>query len=151
MSILIENRKAYFNYEILQRFEVGLVLKGWEIKSLRNKKGSLVGSRVIIRGNETYVVGIDIPPYQAQNIPPNFEEQRTIKLLLSKKEIDYLNGKLSQKGLTIVPLRVYTKGRKIKMEIALVRGKKKYDKREKIKERETKRKIERLMKSHPTR
>lgn len=145
MPVLLENKKAYFDYEILEKFEAGLALTGYEVKSLRNKRGSLQGSRVIIRGGEAFSVGFEIPPYQAKNLPKNFEEQRTIKLLLSKKEIEYLNGKLSQKGLTIIPLKVYTKGRKIKMEIGLARGKKKFDKREKIKERETKRKIERIL------
>lgn len=145
MPVLVKNKKAYFDYEILEKFEAGLALAGHEVKSLRNKRGSLQGSRVIIRGGEAFAVGFEIPPYQAKNLPKNFEEQRTIKLLLSKKEIEYLNGKLSQKGLTIIPLKVYTKGRKIKMEIGLARGKKKFDKREKIKERETKRKIERIL------
>ncbi len=145
MPVLVENKKAYFDYEILEKFEAGLVLAGYEVKSLRNKRGNLQGSRVIIRGGEVFAVGLEIPPYQAKNMPKNFEEQRTVKLLLSKNEIEYLNGKLSQKGLTIIPLKVYTKGRKIKMEIGLARGKKKFDKREKIKERETKRKIERIL------
>lgn len=146
MAVLIENRKARFDYEILETFEAGLSLKGWEVKSLKNKRGSLAGSRVIIRGNEAFLVGMDIPPYQPNNMPTNFEEQRTLKLLLSKKEIKYLQGKLSQKGLTIAPLKCYAKNNLIKVEIALVKGKKKYDKREKIKERDTERDIAREFK-----
>jgi len=146
MSILLENKKAYFDYEILEKFEAGLVLAGWEVKSLKNKRGNLAGSRAIIRGGEAFLVGLDIPLYQPTNIPKEAETQRTIKLLLRKKEIDYLEGKLSQKGLTMVSLKVYTKGRRVKVEIALVKGKKKHDKREKIKKRETKRQIERLIK-----
>jgi SsrA-binding protein len=146
MSILLENKKAYFDYEILETLEAGLALKGWEVKSLKNKRGNLAGSRAIIRGREAFLVGLDIPPYQPANIPKKAETQRTIKLLLRKKEIDYLEGRSRQKGLTMAPLKVYTKGRRIKIEIALVKGKKKHDKREKIKERESKRKIERLMK-----
>ncbi len=146
MSMLLENRKAHYDYEILEKFEAGLVLHGWEVKSLRNKKGALAGGHIIIRGNEIFAVGIDIQPYQAGNMPANFEEQRVLKLLLNKKEIKYLEGKLSQKGLTMIPLRVYTKGRKIKIEIGLAKGKKKFDKREKIKERETKRDIARTIK-----
>lgn len=146
MSILLENKKAYFDYEILEKFEAGLALVGWEVKSLKNKRGSLAGSRVIIRGNEAFVVGLDIPAYQPSNMPAGAELQRTIKLLLTKKEINYLAGKSEQKGLTIVPLKVYTKGRRIKVEIALVRGKKKFEKREKIKKRETKKNIERAIK-----
>jgi SsrA-binding protein len=146
MSILLENKKAYFDYEILEKFEAGLVLAGWEVKSLKNKRGNLAGSRALIRGGEAFLVSLDIPLYQPTNIPKEAETQRTIKLLLRKKEIDYLEGKLSQKGLTMVPLKVYTKDRRIKIEIALVKGKKKFEKREKIKKRETKRQIERLIK-----
>lgn len=146
MSILLENKRAYFDYEILEKFEAGLVLRGWEVKSLKNKRGNLAGGRVLMRGGEAFLVGIDILPYQPNNIPQEAEAQRTIKLLLQKKEINYLFGKSEQKGLTIVPLKVYTKSGKIKIEIGLVKGKKKFEKREKIKEREDKRKMERLMK-----
>ncbi len=146
MSILLENKKVYFDYEILEKFEAGLALAGWEVKSLKNKRGNLAGSRAIIRGGEAFLVSLDIPLYQPANIPKEAETQRTIKLLLRKKEIDYLGGKLNQKGLTMVPLKVYTKDRRIKIEIALVKGKKKFEKREKIKKRETKRHIERLIK-----
>jgi SsrA-binding protein len=147
MPMLIENRKVYFDYEVLEKFEAGLVLVGWEVKSLRNKRGNIAGSHIIIRGGEAFIVGISIPPYQAKNLPADFEENRTIKILLSKKEINYLAGKTHKTGLTMVPLKLYTKGRKIKMEIALVKGKKKFDKRETIKKREDKRKIERAIKS----
>lgn len=146
MTSLIGNKKARFDYEILEKFEAGLELKGHEVKSLRNKQGSILGARAIIRGGEAYVVGMEIPAYQPANTPASYDPQRTRKLLLSKKEINYLAGKAEQRGLTIVPIRVYTKGRYIKIEVALVRGKKKFDKRERIKERETKRKIERTLK-----
>ena len=142
----MENKKAYFNYEILEKFEAGLELRGHEVKSLKNRLGTLAGSRVIIRGGEAFAVGMGIQPYQAKNIPKEFEEQRTIRLLLSKKEIRRLEGKLGQRGLTLTPLKIYTKGVKIKMEIGLTKGKKEYDKRETIKKRETKRNIERIMK-----
>lgn len=146
MPMLIENKKAYFDYEILEKFEAGLVLVGWEVKSLRQAWGKLAGSHIIIRGGEAFIVNMNIPPYQAKNLPTDFEENRTIKILLSKKEINYLAGQTHKTGLTIVPLKLYTKGRKIKMEIALVKGKKKFDKRETIKKREDKRKIERIFK-----
>jgi len=146
MTVLLDNKKAKFDYEVLETFEAGLVLKGWEVKSLKNKMGSLAGSRVLIRGNEAFLVGLDISPYQPNNMPGNYEEKRTLKLLLNKKEIKYLDGKLTQKGLTIVPLKCYTKHNQIKVEIALVQGKKKFDKREKIKKRDTERDIEREMK-----
>ena len=142
MTALLDNKKVRFDYEILEKFEAGLELKGYEVKSLRNKRGSILGSRVIVRGGEAYIVGMEIPPYQPANTPKDYDSQRTRKLLLSKKEIHYLLGKTEQRGLTIVPIRVYTKGRHIKMEISVVRGKKKYDKRQKIKKRDAKRRIE---------
>jgi len=146
MSTLIENKKAFFDYEILEKFEAGLELKGPEVKALRNKQGSILGARVIIRAGEAFVVGMEIPPYQPLNTPKDYDSQRTRRLLLNKKEIKYLTGKAEERGLTIVPVRVYTKGRRIKTEIAVARGKKKHDKRQKIKEREDKRKIERALK-----
>jgi len=146
MSILLENKKAWFDYEILEKTEAGLQLLGWEVKSLKNKRGSLAGSRVIVRSNEAFLVGLDIPPYQPKNMPKDFEKQRTIKLLLTKKEINYLTGKSREKGLTTIPLKLYTKAGKIKLEFGLCRGKKKFEKREKIKKRESDRNIERLLK-----
>lgn len=146
MSTLLENKKAFFDYEILEAFEAGLELRGWEVKSLKNKRGNLAGSRAIIRGGEIFLVGMDIPPYQPENMPKDFEKERTIKLLLQKKEINSLEGKLRQKGLTMVPLKLYTKSGRIKIELALVKGKKKFEKRESIKKREAKREIERMIK-----
>lgn len=144
--ILIKNKKAYFDYEILEKFEAGIELFGHEVKSLKNKRGTLDGSRVIIRGGEAFVVGFDIPPYQPKNIPGDYETQRTRKLLLRKKEIKYLIGKSNVSGLTLAPLTIYNKGRLIKLDFAVVRGLKKQDKREKIKEREVKIKINRTLK-----
>lgn len=148
MSQLVENKKAYFDYEILEKFEAGVELRGFEVKALRLKRGSLLGARVIVRGGEAFVVGMDIPPYQATNTPKDYESDRTRRLLLKKSEIKYLTGKGEEKGLTIIPIRVYTKGQRIKMEIGIARGLKKYDKREKIKEREVKRKLWRGMKDY---
>ncbi len=146
MPVLLENKKVRFDYEILQTMEAGLELRGWEVKSIRSKWGSLAGAHAIVRGGEVYIVGFDIQPHQTKNLPANYEEGRVIRLLLSKKEISELQGKLAQKGLTLVPIRLYTKGRKIKIQIAIAKGKKKFEKREKIKERESKRKIERTIK-----
>ncbi len=143
---LLENKKAYFDYEILEKFEAGLELRGWEVKSLKNGRGSLVGSHVLIRGGEAFVVGLDIVAYQAKNMSLDAEEKRTIKVLLNKKEIKYLEGKTQQKGLTIVPIKLYNKANKIKMEIGLVKGKKAHDKREVIKKRETDRTLRRILK-----
>jgi SsrA-binding protein len=143
---LLENKKAYFDYEILEKFEAGLELVGWEVKSLKNGRGSLIGAHVIIRGGEAFVVGLDVVPYQAKNMPTDAEEKRTIKVLLNKKEIKYLEGKTQQKGLTLVPIKLYNKASKIKMEIGLVKGKKAHDKRENIKKRETDRTLRRIIK-----
>lgn len=143
---LLENKKAHFDYEILEKFDAGIRLLGFEVKSLKNKRGSLAGSHIIIRGGEAFVVGMEIAAYQPLNTPEDYDSQRTRKLLLQKKEIDYLAGKDSQKGLTLIPLNVYTKGGLIKISFAIARGMKKYDKRQKIKEREAKREIERNVK-----
>ncbi len=143
---LLQNKKAFFDYEIIEKFDAGIKLLGQEVKSLRNKKGSLLGSRVLVRGGETFVVGFEINPYQPLNTPKDYDPQRTKKLLLRKKEINYLIGKTNEKGLTLIPLRVYIKNNLIKVEFAVVKGLKKHDKREKIKEKEAKRKIERTLK-----
>ena len=143
---LVENKKVYMDYEVLEKFEAGLSLRGFEVKSIISGKVSLKGGRVIIRNGEVFLVGVNISPYQKANTPKDYEEDRTRKLLLHKKEIDYLVGKEKQRGLTIVPLKLYKKGRNIKIEIAIVKGKKKHDKREKIKKRESQRKIERALK-----
>jgi len=145
---LIENRKAYFDFEILEKFEAGLELKGCEVKALKNGRGSLAGSRVIIRGGEAYIVGMDIPAYQPANAPRDYDPQATRRLLLRKKEIQYLSGKYQEKGLTLVPLGVYAKKGFLKLSFGLARGLKKYDKRQVIKKRETEREIERKMKEN---
>ena len=146
MSALIENKKAHFDYDILESFEAGLELLGHEVKALRSKRGSILGARVIVRGNEGYIIGMDIPPYQPKNTPANYDPGRTRRLLLSKKEIARLAGKGEERGLTIIPVRVYTKGRFVKIEIALARGKKKYEKREKIRARDIEREVGRTLK-----
>lgn len=146
MPTLLDNKKARFDYEILEKFEAGLELRGFEVKSLKNKRGSLAGSHVIIRAGESFIIGMEIPAYQPKNAPQDYDSQRTRKLLLTKKEINYLEGKNQEKGLTLIPLAVYTKGRRLKLSFALARGLKKYDKRERIKKKEVKRKIERILK-----
>ena len=121
-------------------------LFGFEVKSLRNKMGSLEGSHVTVRGGEAYLIGATIPPYQPKNTPKDYDSARNRRLLLNKKELGELSGLESKKGLTIVPISVYNKARKLKLEIAVVRGKKKHDKREDLKKREAKRTIERTLK-----
>ena len=146
MGNYAENRKARFDYEILQKYEAGIELLGSEVKSVRGGQMSLEGSFVIIRGGEAYIINANIPPYQPKNAPKDYDPVRNRKLLLTKKEIAELAGSEKNKSLTIVPISVYNKGRKIKVEIALVKGKKKHDKRETIKKRETDREIRREFK-----
>ena len=146
MITFAENRKVRFDYEILETFEAGLVLSGPEVKSIKNGRMNLAGCYINIHDGELYLIGASIAPYQPKNQPANYDPFRSRKLLLRKKEIMSLAGKIKQKGLTLVPLKVYNKGRRVKLEFAIVRGKKKYDKREVISKREATRKIERELK-----
>ena len=143
--MLLENRKAKFNYEFLEKLDAGIELLGSEVKSLRAKLGSLEGAYVIVRGNEAFMVGAYIPAYQPKNTPKGYDERRNRKLLLTKKEIASLMGAEAKKGLTIVPISVYNRGHKLKVTLAIARGKKKFDKRETIKLRDTERDIRREM------
>ncbi|MBX4216131.1 SsrA-binding protein SmpB [Candidatus Parcubacteria bacterium] len=142
----LTNKKAGLKYEFLERLEAGLELIGTEVKSVKAKHGSLDGSYVIIRGGEAYLVGAHIPPYQPTNAPKGYDPYRTRKVLLTKSEAVELASR-DARGLTIVPLSMYNKGRKIKLEIAVVRGKQKHDKRETLRAKEDKRHIEREMKN----
>jgi SsrA-binding protein len=141
-----ENRKARFNYEILEKYETGIELLGTEVKSVRGGQMSLEGAFVIVRGGEAFLINANIPPYQPKNSPKDYDPLKNRKLLLTKKEIAGLAGSEKNKSLTIVPISVYNKNRKIKIEIALVKGKKKFDKRETIKKRDTDREIRREIK-----
>ena len=144
---LLEHKKARFDYEILEELEAGIELLGHEVKSWGGKEGKLEGSHVIVRGGEAYLVGMAIPPYQPKNTQEEYDPARSRKLLLTKKELAALAGFEGQKGLTIVPLRVYNKGSKLKVGLAVVRGRKKYDKRAVLKKRDTKREIDRTLKN----
>jgi SsrA-binding protein len=146
MSHYAENRKARFNYEILEKYEAGIELLGSEVKSVRGGQMSLEGAFVIVRGGEIYLINANIPPYQVKNTSKDYDPLRNRKLLLTKKEITELAGKEKNKSLTIVPISVYNKMRKIKVEVALVKGKKKFDKRETLKKRDTDREIRREIK-----
>ncbi|HEX9608870.1 MAG TPA: SsrA-binding protein SmpB [Candidatus Paceibacterota bacterium] len=146
MATLIENKKARFNFELMDTYEAGLDLFGFEVKAIRARHGKLEGAHITVRGNEAYLIGMSIPPYQPANTPPTYEPDRNRRLLLTKKEIGQLTGIEKQKGLTIVPISVYSKGRLLKLRIAVARGKKKYDKREGMKTRDAKRNIERTLK-----
>jgi SsrA-binding protein len=149
---LVQNKKAYFDYVILEKFEAGLVLNGTEVKALRTRGISLTGTYILIKQDKTgsaeaYWIGAVIPPYQPQNAVKGYDERRDRKLLLTREELRYLLGKSKEKGLTLVPLSVYTKKRKLKLEFGLAKGKKKFDKRESIKKREIERKIRNELKT----
>lgn len=147
-DILADNKKAYFNYNILEKFEAGISLLGTEVKSIRAGRMGLKGAYVVINANnEVSLIGANISPYQPKNAPQDYRPDRSRKLLLKKKEIDYLIGKSHQKGLTFIPLRAYNKKGKIKLEFGIGKGKREFDKREVVKDRDTKREIEREMKS----
>jgi SsrA-binding protein len=146
MRVLAENKKAYFDYEILEKFEAGIALIGQEVKSLKTQGVNLAGSYVVVQGEEVFWIGAKIPPYQPANVPSNYKMERSRKLLLRKSEIKYLIGKAKQKGLTLVPLRLYTKDSKIKLEFGIGKRKRKVDKREIIKKREIEREIQRTLK-----
>lgn len=146
MADLVRHKKASMNYEFIDQYEAGMELFGFEVKSLRNGQGSLEGAYVVVRGGEAYLIGASIPPYQQANTPQSYDPERSRRLLLTKKEIGELLGAESQKGLTVVPISVYSKGRTLKLRLAIARGKKKFDKRETLKARDAKRDIERELK-----
>lgn len=142
---VIENKRVGFDYSILEEIEAGLELHGYEVKSLRAGRGSLKGARVVARGGEAYLVGASIPAWQEANAPKSYDPERPRRLLLSQKEIAHVSSAEGEKGLTIVPLKVYNKGRNLKLLIAIARGKKQEDKRQSIREREEKRKMQRSL------
>jgi SsrA-binding protein len=141
MEALSENRRAGFDYEILQTYEAGLELLGSEVKSVATGKANLAGAYAIIRGEEVFIVGMDIPPYQPKNIQEEYDSQRVRKLLLNKEEIDELAGRVKQERLTIVGLKLYKKGPRIKLLLGLGKSRQKADKREHLKQKEVNREI----------
>ncbi|EKE25345.1 MAG: SsrA RNA (tmRNA)-binding protein [uncultured bacterium] len=147
MPTLAINKRAVFDYEILDKFEAGLMLSGAEVKSVKNGHLSLKGSFVTIHESELYLTNAHISPYPYANPKTSYDPTRSRKLLVRKAEIKSLIGKLQVKGLTLVPLRVYTKRRLVKLEFAVGRGKKAFDKRSDIAKREDKRKMERALKN----
>lgn len=146
MPTLIENKKARFDYDILETFEAGLVLQGHEVKSIKSGRAKIQGAYAIIRAEEVYIVGMHIPPYQQANTAPDYDPDRTRKVLLSKEEIKHLIGKTTEKGLTLLPMTIYTERGLVKVLLGLGRGKKVADKRQTIQAREAQRKMERTLK-----
>jgi SsrA-binding protein len=141
IKLIANNKKAYHDYFILEKFEAGIALAGTEVKSLRMGKCSLKESFIRIDKGEVYVYGMHISPYEKGNIF-NKDPLRVRKLLVHREEINKMMGKIAQKGYTIVPLQIYFKGGLVKMEIALAQGKKLYDKREDIAKKDQRREAE---------
>lgn len=146
MKTLAVNRRAKYDYQILETLEAGLVLRGYEVKAIKTGKASIKGSFVVLKESELFLINAHISPYQPKNTPADYDPKRSRKVLLNKSEIKSLIGKLKQKGLTLVALKLYTKRGKIKLGFGLGKGKRKIDKREQIKKREFQRRKHRLLK-----
>ena len=146
MKVICQNRKAYHDYQIEETFEAGIALSGTEVKSLREGKANVKDSYVIIKDHEVFLLNCHISHYSHGNIM-NHDPLRTRKLLLHRKEINRLWGKTAMRGFTLIPLKIYFKGPVAKVEIALARGKKLFEKRETIKEKDARREIARAIKS----
>lgn len=143
--MIFKNKKAYYNYHILETFQAGICLEGQEVKSIKSQHLSLDGSFIKIKNSEAFLYNMFVPPYQPNNIYKKYIPDQPRKLLLTKKEIKFLIGKLNQKGLTAVPLSVYNQKRLIKIEIGIVKPKTKIDKREIIKKRDQQREIREIV------
>jgi SsrA-binding protein len=141
------NKRAHFDFEILETLEAGLVLLGTEVKSVRAGRAKLDGGYVVVRGGEAYLVGVSIPAWQPANASKSYDPERPRKLLLKEKELTRVTQSTDKQGLTAVALSLYNSGRNIKLSFGIAKGKKKADKRESLKARDVKREIERTLKS----
>lgn len=150
IKIVTENKKAYYNYEIEDRFEAGIVLKGTEVKSIRMGKVNIHDAFILLKNGEAFVHNLNILPYPF-GTHKQHEPTAVRKLLMHKYEINRLTGKVLQKGYSLIPLKLYFKNGIIKLEIGLARGKRSFDKKQKIKEREEKRNLERIEKHYKIR
>ncbi len=146
MNEMTVNRRAYFDYDILETYEAGIALHGFEVKAVKTGRINLAGAFAVIKNEETWLLNATIPAYQPANAPPDYDPSRSRRLLLHRSEIREFIGKTASKGLTLIPLKVYTQRGRIKILIGLARHKKKSDKREVIKTREAQREIERTLK-----
>ncbi|OKH26056.1 SsrA-binding protein [Hydrococcus rivularis NIES-593] len=146
IKIISDNRQARFLYEILETYEAGIELLGTEVKSIRAGKVNLRDGYALIRNGEAWLINVHISPYEASGQYFNHDPRRTRKLLLHRKEISKLIGQVEQKGLTLVPLKMYFKGSLVKVSLGLGRGKKLHDKRETLKRRQDEREMARLLK-----
>lgn len=145
MATLAFSKRASYDYELLDRYEGGLVLSGHEVKSVKTGHISLKGSFVTLKGNELYLTNALIPPYPFAGELPGYDSNRSRKLLLKRSEIRSLIGKVRVQGLTLVPLRIYTRRKLVKLEFAVAKGKKDFDKRQSIAKRDAKRSISRAL------
>jgi SsrA-binding protein len=146
MKVVCQNKKALHDYFVEEVFEAGIALSGTEVKSLREGRANLMDSYVLVKGGEAFLLNCHIAPYSHGNIS-NHEPLRTRKLLLKRAELRRLGGKAAEKGYTLVPLKIYFKGPYAKVEVGLARGKRLFEKREAIKEREAKREIHAALKA----
>ncbi len=146
MPTITDNKKAYFDYNILEKFEAGIELKGFEVKSIKNGRANISGAYATVKDEELWIINLDIPPYQSQNSIKSYDPKRTRRLLVKKQETRSLIGKIKEKGLTLLPLRLYNKNNIIKVEMGLGKSKKKEDKRETIRKREVEKEIKRFNK-----
>ncbi len=146
MKPLTENRRARFDYEVLEKYEAGIELLGQEVKSIKSGHFNLTGSHCLIKNGEAWLLGADIPPYQPKNASPEYDSTRTRRLLLHQTEIKNLTGRLQEKGLSLIPFQAYLKKNLIKLELSLARSRKKQDKREYLKKRESKKEIRKEIK-----
>jgi len=148
MQTIAQNKKALFDYKILEKFETGIELSGQEVKSAKFGGANIVGAYMIIRGGEAFLINTSITPYQPKNAPTAYDPLRPRRLLLNKKEIEYLAVKSNEGGLTIIPLSLYNKKGLLKLEVGLAKHKKTFDKRNTLQKRESKIKIERTLKNY---
>lgn len=145
MAVFVENRKARHDYETLETFDGGLVLLGHEVKSIRNGGAKLVGAYLVLRKSQLWLIGMRIAPYVKAGKLEGYEPERDRKVLMHRRELASLQGKIQQKGLTLVPFSLYPRGHHIKLSFGLCRGRSSYDKREKLKGRQIDREVRRVL------
>ena len=145
-KLIATHRKAHFNYEILEKFEAGIILQGSEVKAIREGRVNLADSYVSFKRNEAWLLNLQIQAYSHASPFNNHDPKRERKLLLHQHEIEFLDAQIQTKGLTLIPLRLYFKKGKAKIELGLARGKKLFDKRETLKKRETERDLQKVFK-----
>jgi len=145
LNIFATNKKAHFDYEIHDTVEAGIVLKGYEVKAIKKSHMSLSGSYATFHGGELFLINTTISEYQAKNQPKNYDKNGSHKLLLKKSELEMLIRQVKEKKMMLIPTKVYLRGDKIKVEIGIGRSKKKYDKRETLKEKESRKIIKKYI------